>query len=69
MGSTSSKVKRKYNNKTYDRIEFNVPKGKKEEIKKYAESIGLSVNELIRQALESHTPREIWEEQENREEK
>lgn len=54
-GRASSASKAKWNRKTYDQIQINVPKGQKEAIKQYAESIGLSANELIRQAIEEKT--------------
>lgn len=38
---------RKYNLKSYDRIEINVYKGEKEKIKKRAEKLGKSVNQYI----------------------
>lgn len=40
--TTSSSVKRKYNEKTYDRIEFNVPKGDKEKWKQIATDKGFT---------------------------
>lgn len=38
--------------KTYDRINLTVPKGKKDEIKAYAESKGESVNAFINRAID-----------------
>lgn len=52
MGKTSSAVKNKWMNKAYDRINLTVPKGKKEEIKAYAESKGESVNAFINRAID-----------------
>ena len=40
MGKTSSKVKDRYNAKTYDPITLRVNKGKKEIIQDFAESKG-----------------------------
>jgi hypothetical protein len=37
----------------YDRINLTVPKGKKEVIKKKADSLGKSVNEYINQLIDS----------------
>lgn len=52
MGKTSSAVKNRYNEKAYDRINLVVPKGKKEQIKEYAESKGMSTNAFIVKAIE-----------------
>jgi predicted HicB family RNase H-like nuclease len=51
MGKTSSAVKKRYNNKAYDRIEIVVPKGQKDFIKAHAESQGESVNAFIQRAI------------------
>lgn len=51
MSKTSSAVKRRYNVKAYDVIQISVPKGTKKEIKAYADSIGESVNGLIKRLL------------------
>ena len=57
MGKTSSKVKDRYNAKTYDEIKLRVYKGEKEKIKAHAESRGESVNgfitRLIKDAMEN----------------
>lgn len=37
--------------KNCDQIQFNVPKGERDKIKAYAESIGLSMNEYIRRSI------------------
>ena len=42
----------KYNAKAYDRIEVEVAKGKKAEIKAYAESKGESVNGFINRVID-----------------
>lgn len=41
----------KYINKAYDRINLTVPKGDKDRIKAYADSVGESVNGLINRAI------------------
>lgn len=51
MSKTSSAVKRRYNVKMYDVIQISVPKGAKDEIKAYADSIGESVSGLIKRLL------------------
>ena len=52
MGKTSSAAKRRYNDKTYDRIFITVAKGDKEEIKARAERNGESVNSYINRLLD-----------------
>lgn len=48
---TSAAVKNRYRDKTFDRIEFIVPKGNKILIKQYAESKGYSVNGYINKLI------------------
>lgn len=52
MGKTSTASKRKYNEKTYERIALVVPKGKKEIIKSAAEKHGQSLNSFINEAID-----------------
>ncbi len=52
MGKTSAAVKNKYAAKAYDRIQLIVKKGKKEEIKTFAESRGYSVNSFVNEAID-----------------
>ncbi len=42
----------RYNKKAYDRIDIVVPKGKREAIKTFAQSRGMSVNRFINQAID-----------------
>jgi hypothetical protein len=51
MGKTSVKSVNKYIAKAYDRINFVMPKGRKEEIKKCADADGVSASEWINQAI------------------
>jgi len=51
-GKASAASKNKWNDKTYDRINLTVPKGKKEKIKEHAESRGESVNSFINRAID-----------------
>ena len=46
------KASNKYNQKAYDRININVKKGKREQIKAYAESKGKSLNQYIIDLIE-----------------
>ena len=58
MGKASTKAQNKYINKAYDRINLVVPKGKKEAIKEYADSLGESVNGFINRAIDETIKRE-----------
>lgn len=51
MGKASTKAQNKYIAKTYDRINYIVPKGQKEIIRQHAESMGESVNAFISRAI------------------
>lgn len=52
MGKASTKAKNKYNATNYERISYIVPKGRKEELKKAAESQGYtSLNSFITDAV------------------
>ena len=44
-----------YMRKNYDRIEFIVPKGRKDEIKAIAVSVGVSTNKFIVDAIEHYS--------------
>lgn len=46
------KASRKYNEKNYDRLYITVGKGKKEIIRKKAESNGMSLNEYVVHLIE-----------------
>lgn len=52
MGSSATKAKNKYNQKTYDRFILNLLKGEKERYKKIAESENMSLSAYIIQAIE-----------------
>lgn len=51
-GKTSTASKRLYNEKAYDRISLVVKKGRKEELKAYAESKGMSINGYINKLID-----------------
>lgn len=61
MGKASTKAQNKYINKKYDRINLTVEKGKKEAIKKHADSLGESVNKFINRAIDEAMKRETEE--------
>lgn len=48
---TSSAVKKRYNDKAYDRLGVTIPKGRKADVEAYAEARGGSVNGLINDLL------------------
>ena len=52
MGKAATRAQNKWIEKTYDRINLTVPKGKKDEIKAYAESKGESVNAYINRLID-----------------
>lgn len=52
MGKTSTAVKRRYNDKVYERIALDVPKGTKATWKECAESRGKSLTQFVRDAVE-----------------
>lgn len=51
-GKTSTASKRLYNEKAYDRISLVVQKGRREELKAYAESKGMSINGYINKLID-----------------
>lgn len=62
MGNTSSAVKNRYNNKTYDRITIVIPKGRKADLQAAAASVGESVNSYITKALLDRLGIASWDE-------
>ena len=52
MGKTSTAVKRRYNDKVYERISLDVPKGTKVLWKEHAESRGESLTQFVRNCVE-----------------
>ena len=57
-GKTSARSKNTWIEKTYDRINLTVPKGKKDTIKAHAESHGQSVNSFINEAIDEKMERD-----------
>jgi len=55
---TSNEVKRRYNEKTYDRLQLVVPKGKKDEIRDFATARGKSLNGFVNEAIDEKIERE-----------
>lgn len=58
MGSSATKAKNKYNQKTYDRFILNLPKGEKERYKDIAEKEDMSLSAYIIQAIEEKIKRD-----------
>ena len=55
---SSTRAKNKYRDKTYDRVELVVPKGKKAEYQAHAESKGESLNGFINRAADETLARD-----------
>ena len=53
----STRAKRKYNEKTYDRFTMNIKKGRKDELKTIADGQGLSLNAFILTAIDEKIDR------------
>ena len=49
--NSSTKAKRRYNEKTYDRLTMNIKKGRKDELKTIATQQGQSLNAFILSAI------------------
>lgn len=52
MGKTSNTVKDRWNRQNYDSLLIRLPKGKKERIQNFAQSIGESVNGFINRSID-----------------
>ncbi|MBF1005850.1 MAG: antitoxin [Lachnospiraceae bacterium] len=57
-GTARTRANNKYNAKAYDRVALMVKKGKREELKSIAESLGESLNTFINKAIEERIERE-----------
>lgn len=51
MGKTSSAVKQRYNEKAYDQVKITVPKGRREDIQKWVQERGETVNGFVNEAF------------------
>ena len=47
MSKPTTTVKDRWNEKAYDQMPIRVPKGRKDDIKAFAEGAGLSVNDFV----------------------
>lgn len=52
VSKAQQKAVHNYVKKNYDRIEITAPKGKKDEIKAYAETHGYSLNSFVNEAID-----------------
>lgn len=57
MAQAQIEANKRFRKKSYDRIEITVPKGDREKIVQVAESVGMSVNAFIKEALAEHIAR------------
>lgn len=53
MSKAQTAANKRYNLKTYDRIEITVPKGNREIIAQAAAAAGMSVNAFIKEAIDA----------------
>ena len=51
MPKRQTEWSRAYNEKTYDRLAVTIPKGRKDDVERYAKEHGLSVNGLVNNLL------------------
>ena len=60
--TTSTEVKRRYNEKAYDNILLAVPKGRREEIRAHFEGTDTTVNKFLNECIrvELGIPAEDW---------
>lgn len=58
MGKTSAKIKNRYRDKTYDRIELTVAKGRKDALRAHAKSKGESLNGFVGRAIDETIDRD-----------
>ena len=58
VSKAQQKAVNKYVRENYDRVNVNMPKGKKEEIQAHAAQLGLSVNAYINAAIDEKMERD-----------
>ena len=51
MGTTSAKVRNRWNAKHYDRINVTIPKGWAEKLQEFCKKRGMSVNALVTERI------------------
>ena len=57
-GKASTRAKNKYRDKTYDRVEITLPKGRKAELQAHAAQRGESLNGFIGRAIDEQVKRD-----------
>ena len=60
-GKASTRAKNKYRDKTYDRVEITLPKGRKAELQVHAEQRAESLNAFIERAIQETIERDAQE--------
>ena len=58
ISESQRKAVAKYNAANYDRVELRLPKGKKQELKVYAESLNETLNGFINRAISEQIQRD-----------
>ena len=58
IGKASTRAQNKYIEKTYDRVNLTLPKGKKADLQNYARNKGESVNGFINRAIDETIERD-----------
>ena len=58
ISEAQRKAVRKYNEKSYDRLEIKVPKGRKAELQEHASAQGESLNGFVNRAIDEAVERE-----------
>ena len=61
IGKASTRAKNKYRDKTYDRVEITLPKGRKAELQAHAEQRGESLNGFIGRPIDEQVKRDTDE--------
>ena len=59
VSKAQQKAVNKYVRENYDRINVNMPKGKKEEIQAHAAKLGMSLNAFINAAIDEKMGRQL----------
>lgn len=55
VSKAQQRAVQKYVKNNYDRVVLTLPKGKREEVRGYADALGMSLNAFIVQAIEEKT--------------
>ncbi len=61
VGKASTRAKNKYRDKTYDRVEVTLPKGRKAELQTHAQEQGESLNGFISRAIDETMERDTFQ--------